>query len=945
MSGSDNPRQLESGCGVDRSRSIIMRTAARILSSLILLIVFSAPAAGQSAIAGAVKDSTGAMLPGVTVEAASPALIEKARSATTDANGQYKIVDLRPGVYVVTFSLTGFTTIRREGVQLPTAFTATINAELQLGTVEETVTVSGESPVVDVQSSVAQSVMDARVLDAVPTGRDVFAVAQLISGVTTSRPDVGGSEGMQQPVLQVHGSSTRDMTYQQDGMPINHSFGVGNQTGFYYNEDAIQEISYQTSALPAEVSQGGVRINMIPKDGGNVLHGGMFATGAGGGMQSDNQSEELVARGLRAPNRLDRIYDMNVSIGGPIRRDRLWFFSSFRRWGSDRLVANTFNPDGTQAVDDNRLTDALGRLTLQISERNKISASYDKGWKFRGHRRSNFAANFFSPEASFVQNTDNNYIAQVKWTSPLTSQLLLDAGISFLKVAYNLGYQPDVQADDVAVFDFVTSTIMNAAAYEFTSDALIRGYSASASYVTGAHNVKVGAQLREGPYHDTYAMHGDIILRLNNGVPDSVDIYNTPVSERESLDRDLGLYLQDSWTMRRLTVNAGIRYENFKLSIPDQTGGVGRWVGERRFAATNVVTWNSTVPRFGIAYDLFGNGKTAIKASASKYMQNEGVSLGQLVNPMFRTSARRSWRDANNNRIAEESELGPSTGFQGGVNTRIDPNLERPHNWEYSASVQHELGPQLSVMAGYFRRTISNLYGVRNQLVPPEAYTPVTIADPLSGSPLVVYNQSAATLGRVDLLLSNQDLLESSYNGLEIQANKRFPNNALIFGGLTVGRNEGSIRGTNDDLNNPNLLINHIGAVGFDATYQANVAGSYPLPYGLQLSGSVRSATGLPLRRTFTVTRTQVPNLTQVTQAVDLIERGDARLDRSTLVDLRVAKIFRIGGHRLEGVADLYNVLNSNAATGAVQAVGASLGRPDAIVDGRLLRLGVQWRF
>jgi hypothetical protein len=915
------------------------------LTALLLLLFIPAAASAQSAIVGVAKDSTGGVLPGVTVAAASPALIERTRSAVTDSSGQYKIVDLRPGTYTVTFSLPGFTIVRREGIVLPTAFTATINAELQLATVQETVTVAGDSPVVDLQSSVAQSVMDAKVLDTVPTGRDVFAVAQLISGVTTSRPDVGGSEGMQQPTLQVHGSSTRDMTYQQDGMPINHSFGVGNQTGFYYNEDAIQEISYQTSALPAEVSQGGVRINMIPKEGGNAFHGGLFATGANGTMQSDNQSDELQRRGLRAPNSLDRIYDMNVSLGGPIRPDRLWFFGSFRRWGSDRLVANTFNPDGTQAVDDNRLTDALGRVTVQLSERNKLSASYDKGWKFRGHRRSNFNATFFSPEASFVQNTIDNTITQVRWTSPVTSHLLLDAGISFLKVAYSLGYQPEVGPDDLAVFDFVTSTLMNAAIYEFTSDALIRGYTASASYVTGAHNVKAGFQLREGPYHDTYAMHGDTLVRLRNGAPDSVDIYNTPVSERERLDGDLGLYAQDSWTMKRLTVNGGVRYERFKLTIPEQTAPAGHWVPERRFAAIHVVDWSSVVPRIGVAYDLFGTGKTALKASASKYMQNEGVNLAQSVNPMQRTTAQRAWRDLNGNMLPEEDELGPSTGFRGGVSTRIDPDIERPYNWEYAISVQHELMPQLAVTAGYYRRTIENLYAVRNVLVPPDAYSPVTIANPLTGGPLTVYNQNPATLGRIDQVLTNQDLIGSTYNGFEVQFNKRFTGGALLFGGFTAGRNEGSIRGTNDDFNNPNVLVNHLGAVGFDATYQMNVAGSYPLPRGVQASGSLRMATGLPLRRTFTVTRAQVPNLTQVTQQVDLIPRGDTRLDRSALLDLRASKVFRFGQHRLEAVADLYNVLNSNASTAEVEAVGTSLGRPSAIVDGRLLRLGVQWRF
>jgi Carboxypeptidase regulatory-like domain len=917
-----------------------MRTIRGTVIVALLILGLSSVASAQSAIAGAVKDASGAVLPGVTVEASSPILIEKARSVVTDGSGQYKIVDLRPGTYTVTFSLPGFQTIRREGIEVPTAFTANVSVELKVGAVEETVTVTGASPVVDVQGSVAQTVMDGRVLNTVPTGRDVFAVAQLIAGVTTGTPDVGGSQGMQQPTLQVHGSSTRDMTYQQDGMPINHSFGTGNQTGFYYNEDAISEVSYQTSAIPAEVSQGGVRINMIPKEGGNQFHGQIFATGADGDhMQADNGSPELV--GLRARNRIGKIYDLNTSLGGPIKRDRVWFFGSFRRWGSDRFVANTFNPDGSQAIDDNRLTDVLGRATVQLSRRNKLTASWDQGYKFRGHRRSNFAATFFSPEASFVQHTQNNYIAQVKWTSTVSNRLLMDAGVSFLKVFYSLGYQPGTE-NNLAIFDFTKSVLFNAAAYDFSSNALIRGYTASLSYVTGVHNFKTGMQLREGPYNDKYRKNGDIMLRLDNGKANSVDFFNTPIDERESLDADLGLYVQDSMTWRRLTINAGARYERVAYSIPEESAPAGTYVPARHFDPISVVSWNNVVPRLGVVYDLLGNGKTAVKASASKYMQNEGVSVAQNVNPMFLTNDRHSWTDANADGLAQPNEIGAGTGFSGAVSTRIDPDIRRPYNWEYSVGVQHELLPQLSVSAAYFGRRIRDLYGSVNVLVLRSNYIPVTITNALTGQPLVVFNQDPLTRGKNDALQTNQDILNTEYDGFEIQLNKHFANSALLFGGVTLGRNRGRTTGGG---NNPNNDINAVGAVGFDTPNQVNIAGAYPLPYGLKASGSMRTAPGQPLNRTFTVTTTQVPGLTQVTQSVNLVPRGEFRLPRATLLDFRLSKSFTLATSKLEAIADVYNVLNSHAITSAVQTVGPSLGQVGEIVDGRLLRLGVQWRF
>ena len=387
------------------------------------LVMLGAPAQAQSAIAGVVRDTSGGVLPGVTVEASSPVLIEGVRTAVTDSQGRYQIIDLRPGVYTVTFNLTGFATVKREGIELPTAFTATLNMELKVGGLEESVTVTGESPVVDTRSSVGQSVMARAVLEALPTGRQVFAVAELIPGVTTGRPDIGGSEGMQQPTLQVHGSSTRDMVYQQDGMDIGGNFGSGNQTTFYYNEGAHDEISYQTSMLPAEVDLGGVRINMIPAQGGNEFHGTILATGANSAMESDNSSKELEDRGLIARNGLVSTYDFNASIGGPIIRDKLWFFGSARHWAFSWYVANSFNRDGRQSEDPNRITNGTVRLTYLANQKNKITFAYQRGWKYRWGRRTNQPATFVQPEAAMTQYPKINYIAQTKWTSTLSNKL------------------------------------------------------------------------------------------------------------------------------------------------------------------------------------------------------------------------------------------------------------------------------------------------------------------------------------------------------------------------------------------------------------------------------------------------------------------------------------------------------------------------------------------
>lgn len=924
-----------------------MRRTGRLTFWVLGLVLFGvAPAQAQSSIAGVVKDSSGGVLPGVSVEASSSALIEKTKTVTTDASGQYKIVDLRPGTYAVTFTLDGFNTTRREGIELPAAFTATVNVEMKVGALEETITVTGETPVVDVQGSVAQSVMDRKVLDTIPSGRDVFAVGQLIPGVTTAAPDVGGSEGMQQPTFQVHGSSTRDMVYQQDGMAINNNFGTGNQTGYYYNDGAVEEISYQTSALPAEVSLGGVRINMISRQGGNEFHGAIFATGANNSMQSNNQSDELLARGLRVPNSLKSVYDINLSLGGPVKRDRLWFFGSFRRWAANRYVANTFNRDGSQALDDNKLTDGTLRFTLLPNQSNKIGFSYGRNSKWRGHRRDNQPATFVLPEAAMVQTTPYDYIVQAKWTSTVSSSLLVEAGLSFLKGSFLTGYRPETGPDDVTKYDFGTDVLFNAPIYNSWSNNDTKAYMASLSYVTGQHNLKMGVQIRYGPYWRPTTKNGDILLRFNNGVADSVDLFNTPVEPaKQNLDADHGVYVQDSWTLKRLTINPGVRFDYFKSSVPAQTAPAGRWIGERSYPEIPVNTWKTVVPRLGTSFDLFGNGKTAIKASASKYVQGEGVSLAQLINPLYLTSQRCAWRDVNGDTEAQTNEISSCQGWGGGITTRIDPDLKRPNQWEFAAQVQHELMPRFSVSAAYYHRRIVDQYGIRNLLVPPESYTALTVTNPLDGSPLTVYNQNPATRGKIDNFLTNQDELWSKYHGVELKAEKRFANGGMILGGFTAGRNRGNIRGSSTDLNNPNNLINAIGAVGYDSTYQVNLAGSWMLPYGIQWSGSLRTATGLPLRRVYTVTRAIVPGLTQVNQSIDVLPSGEVRLENNNLLDMRVAKLVKIGRTQVEAIADIYNVLNSNATTGEVTTIGSSLGRPSAILDGRLLRLGVQMKF
>src|SRR5439155_13544516 len=360
------------------------RSGSVLLAAAACLVFLPLAANAQSAFSGVIKDTSGAVLPGVTVEASSPVLIERARTVVTDGEGRYTIVDLRPGPYKITFTLAGFAVVVRDAVELPGNTTVPINVELRVGSVEESITVSGESPLVDVQNAQRTHVLERTVLDALPTTRNMQTVGAPIPGVKLSRPDVGGSQGMEQAYMRTHGADDRHTSMQVDGMIVNSSMGDGNIQA--YNDDALaQQVVFQTSALPAEVAAGGVRVNMIPKDGGNTFKGGGFFGGTAHGWQSDNNDDALRARGFLYRNFVQHVQDFNFNIGGPIVRNRLWFFSTARHVSVDEGVGNAFyavpyegHQVGDPAIQGQYVRDALVRLTYQATSKNKFSAYFER---------------------------------------------------------------------------------------------------------------------------------------------------------------------------------------------------------------------------------------------------------------------------------------------------------------------------------------------------------------------------------------------------------------------------------------------------------------------------------------------------------------------------------------------------------------------------------------
>jgi len=966
-----------------------MRRAGRsVLFASALLLLAPAAALAQSAIAGVVKDTTGAVLPGVTVEAGSPALIEGTRTATTDDSGLFRIIDLRPGTYTVTFTLAGFNAVRRQGVELPSDFTATINADLRVGAIEETVTVTGASPIVDVKSATQQQVLSRDLLDALPTGRNIWALGSTLTGISLSAPDVGGTAGMQQTYMAVHGSDRRDNVIQVDGMSVNGIEGDGAIQN-YFNDGMFQEMSYQTSALTADVQASGVRLNMIPKDGGNTFKGSLFISRTPGAWQSDNFTNELRQKGLQAPNRVEKIHDFNPGFGGPIKKNHLWFFTSFRRWGVDQTVTDSFyNLDPTHrtyvpanglngrelkpTVDDNIIKSGVVRLTWQIAQKHKFAGYMDRIVKFRGHE----CPALYAEEACGIRSPKRYFTLQGKYTATLSSRLLLEGGFSENDETYSTNEaQPSVGKTDIPRFDRGTGEAWSAPQGPYYFRVPDRySYSGALSYVTGTHALKTGVQLSQGGNRHQRSLQNGVDLiqeyRTVNGVrtPVSVLTYNTSQGSQENIRYDLGLYVQDSWTLNRLTVNPGVRIEFFNTYIPQEVSPAGRFVPVREYGPIyNLPNWKDVAPRLGGVYDLQGDGKTAVKVHAGKYMRAfSTVGFAQVYNPLRQETDRRIWSDPNRDDIAQDGEIGAvNTPFNttGALNRVADPDIKRPYQWEYSLGIQREVATGISVSANWVRRDFSRLFWTDNVLTTFDDYTVVQIPNPVNPSETIpIYNLNRAKLGLVSQVDKNSDKNKRWYTGYDFGFTARV-GRGNIYGGTSIGRQLTA----NCDVDDPNSLrFCDQRDLNMPFLTQFKVSASYPLPLGVQVSGNWQGYPGQPggtarqdatydpaisrvidpsLNVNYVVDRTVVPSLVQSSVTVPLIKPGTKYLDRWNQIDVRLAKKFQFRNLNFQGQLDIFNVLNASSILTTNETYGTSLDRPTSILQGRLLAVGAQLNF
>jgi hypothetical protein len=1013
---------------------------------LVLLIPSMVAAQGaltRGTLTGTVRDASGGVLPGVTVEASSPALIEKVRTVVTDGAGIYRIVNLDPGIYTLTFTLQGFSQVKREGIELSGSATLTVPVDMRVGNVQETIIVTGESPVVDVQSTSREAVISGDVISTLPGTRSTGSLITMVPGVETFGAALNPSP--QLVFFFARGGPVGEGRFNMNGMPVANAFAGGGGSSLIYDTVNVEEIAFTVAGGMGETDIGGPVLNIVPRSGGNVFQGQAFTNFSNDKLRGDNLTPELTAPApgpnLRETPGIVRAYDSNISYGGPIVRDRLWFFGSYRKLNTETaspgLVGNksAFDLSRWDWVRDDSLNGRLsagrsiyiGRVTAQVAPKHRVTVNYEyqrrcdgsplradtDGCHTRGANWVSVAAGgTTSPEAS------NNYldvpytVVQGRWTNPLTTKVLLEAGGTYYSYRHAGGFLslPPDGIFDIGVTEL--STAINAATgaqyaprsnyvyravSEYRDDtASPNNWNASLSYVTGSNSMKVGYQ---GAYQAASTIrHSNPTLlsyNVNQGVPNA---FTVRIPEWGSADRTWtqSFFAQDTWTRGRMTLQGALRYDRAWSYSPAGLSGSTQAAPQLGFNAItfprtpSVDSFNDITPRFGVAYDVFGTGKTALKFSAGRYLgaATNGAAYTRN-NPANRivNSVSRGWTD-DGDKVVEcnlailtaNEECAALTGNSlnfgavSGTITQVNQNTlngwgARDYDWQWSVGVQHEVLPRVSVDVAYARRSFYSFTVTDNLNRNPSQYDAWTINAPSDprlpdggGYPITLYTPTAAAaaIPAQNYITWETDFgqARSSYwQGVDFTVNARMRQGLTLQFGTNTGRKIDDTCATVVKIDSPDPRDCRT-----TPPYQTTVRGlaSYTIPrVDVLVSAAIRSQPPLPLVATWPVPNSVVvqllgripPGGTAGGNTIVSLLDDDHRLyadNRRTQVDMRMAKVFRFGKKRLDIGVDGENLLNTNYTTAYDNTYQYSVGNtgrggtwnnPTAIYTPRYARL------
>ena len=967
-------------CAVDRAMAI----------AVAWVVMGPALAFAQSGLAGTVTDLSGLVLPGVTVEASSPALIEKVRSAVTDGQGRYSIIDLRPGVYTVTFALTGFATVKREDISLPAAFTATVNAELGVGGIEEVVTVAGGTPTVDMRNTAKQTTLSKDLIEAVPSGGTAQYFATLILGVSQEALSFRApANSYRWSDLTFRGA--RESSVQMDGFDTSHRLS-GDGSQMVLNAAMTQEVVISRGAGGADQQAGGLVTNVIARTGSNRFSGSFNTHFANESFVGENLTPEMIAAGIGG-GEPRKTWDVNPALGGPILVDKLWFFGSYRNFGNkvssgayrDRDPIDwVYTPDTSRPTDSEQLRNQnySMRVTWQATPRNNISMFTDVApsqWDNRGGIITGSRINV-APEATVSGDYYPQYMAGALWKSPVNNRLYVEGGMTIVRNRQWF----DRNANDADTGEPVSPDLAAISAEDLDNGWIFRGSQfignfnntqgirlrGSATYLVGGHTFSVGALHTFGSDQMERYRVGDYIARLRSGVPAQLQVWG-PEGRTSRMISD-GIYATDQWVLQGATINLGLRYDYQKTYADAVTLPANSLLPERSFpAADRINHFHDLSPRLGLSYDLFGNNRTALKLVLNRYVLNLESAQNRAPSALAVTNTTRDWTDRDGDFVPDcdmkNFELNGECGRLANLNfglpntniTQFDPKVDggfgnRGYNWEFSTAVQHSLANGIGLQAGYYRRWWGNQTVTDNRLVTPADYSPFCVLTPLDprlpgggGQEMCGYYDLATTkVGQVQNYVSPIDTFGTQsriYQGVELGLTARVPGGLQLDGGLITERIN------TDDC----FVVDNPGQVFCENTppFQTTVKlmGAYPLPLGLQVSGAYQAIPGPALNGTRTYSRNEIRGLDRPlstsTVTLTIVEPNASFAPYIHKLDLRLSKIFRVGDKRITGSVDAMNVTNAAGILSVNTVVGSSWQRPTSVEAARAFRIAARYDF
>jgi hypothetical protein len=921
--------------------SICRRFGAVVAVLQLTAVAAFAQASAQAIITGVVSDESGAVLPGVTVTATSPSLQVGQLTVVSDGAGEYRFGALPLGTYEVTYTLAGFQSVRRENVRLTAGFTARLDVPLKLGSLSETVTVSRESPVVDIASSTPRTALTRETLELIPTSRNGVQALLAQAPGTRTNVDVGGNTAGAIPVFRAFGNSAGSWPV-IEGMAVASPASTITQAGIYQDYSSFEEAQVSSVGNDAEVPGRGINLTAIVKSGGNNYHGSFSSAYNNPSLVSDNVDAALAAQGIRGLP-IKRRFDFGGDLGGYAIKDRIWYYVGARGRVNDNFVLDCVQPDG--AACDATLTQGFytGKVTYQVNNTNRFIAYYQRNTK---HNVTGASA-VVDYESRFNQQFYGN-LGKGEWQGTVGKSVLVNALVGywdFISWQYPMSTNPST-IDLVTLRRTGSSTLTYFAPndvnwYKLESKGTVSWFKPRG--FLGDHNIKAGLDYIRG-WAQTIApehVNGNYQLLLRSGAPYQVSVFNLPIDVRND-DRYYGTYIADEWRTAsgRLTLNLGARFAFDRSFVPAQSHVAGQFASiypAASYPRVDVTAWNTFVPRVRATYDLTNDGKTVIKGGWGRFAGIRGTDDNNYVNRNVVGSSTFFWRDLNGNRDYDPGEAnldtnGPDFVSQTGTTQGIlNRNEKAPISDEFSASVERQLLPGLALrVTGIYSRD-SNLAEVINPLIPYSAYTiPITSQDPGAdgrvgtaddpGQPITYWEYPTTLRGAAFQANTrvNDPLLTATYKSFEVAASKRFSQRWQAMGSYSrtwihaPGANAGA---------NPN---NQIFTLNQSTEWSAKASGSYQMRYDVLASINYEVRSGAPWQRTVLFSGgTTIPTIVLPVEPL-----GSRYFDNLHLLDGRVRKEFRLfRNHKVAVGLDVFNLLNKNTVTSITTQSGPNFGR------------------